>query len=81
MTMVLLPLSMHRRHCCCQAGVIALVTMALLSLICDGVVALITIVLLSSSSWHCYPCCNGMVIIIDVVALIACHQAGIYWNY
>jgi hypothetical protein len=54
MTMALLPLSMHRRPCCCQDGVVSLVTMALLRLIRNGVVSLIVMALLLSSSWpHC----------------------------
>jgi hypothetical protein len=37
-------------------------------LICNGIVALIAMALLLSSSWcHC-PCCNGIIIIIDVQA-------------
>jgi hypothetical protein len=51
--------------------------MALLPLIRISFVALVTIALLLSSSWHCYPRCNGVVVIIDVVALIACRQAGV----
>jgi hypothetical protein len=56
---------------------VSLVTMALLPLIHDGVVALVVIELLPSSSWHCCPHCNGVVVIIDVIALVACQQAGI----
>jgi hypothetical protein len=41
MMMVLLPLLMFRHPCHPQAGVISLVTMALLPLICDGDVALV----------------------------------------
>jgi hypothetical protein len=68
MMMAMLPLSMHRRPCHCQAGAIALVTMALLPLIRDGVVALIAMTLLPSSSWHCCPCYNGVNVIIDMQA-------------
>jgi hypothetical protein len=50
--------------------------MALLPLIRNGFVALVAMALSPSSSWHCCPCCNGIVAIIDVVALIARHQAG-----
>jgi hypothetical protein len=46
-------------------------------LICNAVVALVVMALLPSSSWRCHPCCNGVAVIIDVVALVACHQAGI----
>jgi hypothetical protein len=46
-------------------------------LIRDGVGALVTMVLLPSSSWHLHPHCNGIIIIINVVALIACFQAGV----
>jgi hypothetical protein len=56
---------------------ISLVTMALLSLIHNGVVALIVIASLPSSSWCCFPLCNGVVVIIDDIALIARQQAGI----
>jgi hypothetical protein len=68
---------MYRCPCHCWDGFVALVTMASSLLIYDGIVALIAMVLLSSSSWHCCPCCNGIVVIINVVALVACHQAGI----
>jgi hypothetical protein len=77
MMMVLLPLLMHRHPCCCQAGIVALVTMALSPLICDCVVALIMMALLPSSSWRCCPCCNGVIVIIDVFALVAHWQAGV----
>jgi hypothetical protein len=77
MMMALLPLSMRRHPCHCQDGVVSLVTMALSPLICDGVVALVVIALLLSSSWHCCPHCNGVLIIIDVITLVACRQAGI----
>jgi hypothetical protein len=77
MTMALSLLSMRRHPCHCQAGIVALVTMASLPLIHDSVVALIAMASLLSSSWHCCPRCNGIVFIIDVVALVACHQAGI----
>jgi hypothetical protein len=40
--------------------------MTLSPLICDGIVALVTMALLPSSSWHCQPCCNGVIVIIDV---------------
>jgi hypothetical protein len=52
--------------------------MALLPLIHDSVVALVTMALLSSSSWHHCPCYNGILVIIDVIALVACHQAGVF---
>jgi hypothetical protein len=55
MMMALLLLSMHRCPCHCRDGVIALVTMALLPLIRNGVVALIAMVSLLSSSWHHRP--------------------------
>jgi hypothetical protein len=55
MTMALLPLSMCRRPCCCQDGVVSLVTMASMPLIRNGVVALIAMALLLSSSWHHCP--------------------------
>jgi hypothetical protein len=51
--------------------------MMLLPLICNVIVALIMMVLLPSSSWHPHPCCNGVVVIIDVIALVACWQAGV----
>jgi hypothetical protein len=56
---------------------VSLVTMALLPLIQDGVVALVVIALLPSSSWHCCPHCYGVVIIINVIVLVARWQAGI----
>jgi hypothetical protein len=65
MTMALLLHSMHRHPCHCQTGIVALVTMALLFLICNGVVALIAMALSLSSSWHHCPYCNGVVVIID----------------
>jgi hypothetical protein len=77
MTMALLPLLICRCPCCYQAGIVALVTMALLPLIRNGFVALDAMALSLSSSWHCCPCCNGVIAIIDVVALVACHQVGI----
>jgi hypothetical protein len=52
MMIALLPLSMHRCPCCCQDGAISLVTIELLPLIRNGVVALIAMALLLSSSWH-----------------------------
>jgi hypothetical protein len=51
--------------------------MALLPSICDGIVALIAVVLMLSSSWHCHPCHNCVIVIIDVVTLVARCQAGI----
>jgi hypothetical protein len=51
--------------------------MASLPLICDGVVALVVIASSLSSSWHCYPHCNGVLVIINIIALVACWQAGI----
>jgi hypothetical protein len=77
MTMVLLPLSLRRHPCHCQAGIIALVTMVSLPLICNGAVALVAIALLLFPSWHHHPCPNGVIVITDVVALVACCQAGI----
>jgi hypothetical protein len=77
MMMAVLLLSMHRHLCYHQAGIVALVTMVLLPFIRDGFAALVAIVLLPFSSWHCHPCCNGVVVIIHVVALVACCQAGV----
>jgi hypothetical protein len=51
--------------------------MALLPLICDGAVALVMIVLLPPSSWHLCPHCNGVVVIINVIALVARRPPGI----
>jgi hypothetical protein len=51
--------------------------MASLPLICDGVVALVVIASSLSSSWHCCPHCNGVLVIIDIITLVACWQAGI----
>jgi hypothetical protein len=56
---------------------ISLVTMALLPLIHGSVVALFAIASLPSSSWRCCPHRNGVIIIINVIALITCWQAGI----
>jgi hypothetical protein len=56
---------------------VTLVTIALLPLIRDGVVALFMIALLSSSSWCCCPQHNGVVVIIDLIALVARWQAGV----
>jgi hypothetical protein len=75
--MALLPLLMRRHPCHHQDGVVYLVTIALPPLIVNGVAALIVSALLPSSSWHCCPCCNGIVVMIDVIALAACQQAGI----
>jgi hypothetical protein len=75
MTMALLPLS--RYPCCYEAGVVSLVTMTSSTLIHNSVVALIMMVLLPSSSWSHCPCCNGIVVINDVVALIDHCQAGV----
>ncbi len=72
MTMSSLPLSMCRRSCHCQAGVVSIVTMVLLPLICNSFVALVTMallhpqagivalvaILLSSSSICRRPCCH-----------------------
>ncbi len=66
MTMVLLLLLMCRCPCCHQACVVTLLTMALSP--CNSVVALVTMALLPSSSWHCCPHCNGIIIIIDAQA-------------
>jgi hypothetical protein len=49
----------------------------LLPLIRDGVVALVVIVSLPSSSWCPCPHRNGVVVIIDAIALVARRQAGI----
>jgi hypothetical protein len=68
---------MRRRPYSCRDGVVSLVTMASSPLICDGVVALIVIASSLSSSWHCCPHCNGIFVIIDIIALVACWQAGI----
>jgi hypothetical protein len=51
--------------------------MASLPLIRDGVVALVVIASLLSSSWRRHPHRNGILIIIDVIALMARWQAGI----
>jgi hypothetical protein len=48
-----------------------------LPLISNGIVALVGMTLLLSSSWHCCPHCNGIVVIINVIALVAHCQAGI----
>jgi hypothetical protein len=56
---------------------ISLVTMASSPLIRDGVVALIVIASLPSSSWHRCPHCNGVLVIIHVIALVARWQTGI----
>jgi hypothetical protein len=77
MTMALLPLSMRRCLCHCQDGVVSLVTIASLPLIHNSVVALVVIASLPSLSWRCCPCCNGVAIIINVIALVARRQAGI----
>jgi hypothetical protein len=55
MTMVVALLLMHRRPCHSQDGVVSLVTMALLPLIRNGVVALIVLASLLPSSWHHCP--------------------------
>jgi hypothetical protein len=70
-------------HCCPHDdGIIAIVDvqaslpssswhrhpLALLPLICGGLVALATMALLLSSTWHCHPCPNGAVVIINVQA-------------
>jgi hypothetical protein len=62
--MALLLLLMHLRPCLCQAGIVALVTMASLRLMRDGIVALVTMALLPSSSLHHCPRCNDVVVII-----------------
>jgi hypothetical protein len=74
MMMVLLPLLMRRCPCCCQTGIINLVTMAFLPLICNGVVFLFAMVLSLSSSWHCCPCYNGVFIINDAQASLPSSQ-------
>jgi hypothetical protein len=51
--------------------------MALLPLIRDDVVALVMMALPPSSSLHFCPHCNGVVIIINVIALVAHWQAGV----
>jgi hypothetical protein len=56
---------------------VSLITMALLPLIPNGVVALVVIALVPSSSWHRCPHHNGVVVIIDVIALVTRWQAGI----
>jgi hypothetical protein len=64
MTIALSPLSMRRRPCHCHDGAIALITLALLPLIRDGIVALVVMAL----SWCCCPWHNGIVVIINVQA-------------
>jgi hypothetical protein len=69
MTMVLLPLLMHRHSCHHQAGIVALITIALLPLIRDNVVALVamafsTLFVLASLPLLCWrqcPCCDGII--------------------
>jgi hypothetical protein len=56
---------------------ISLVTIASLPLIHNSDVDLVVIALLPSSSWHCCPHCNGVVVIINVIVLVARRQAGI----
>jgi hypothetical protein len=56
---------------------VSLVPLVLSPLIHGSVVALVMIVLLLSSRWHSCPHCNGVIIIIDVIALVSCWQAGI----
>jgi hypothetical protein len=56
---------------------VSLVTMAPLPLIRNGVVALVVIASLPSLSWRRCPHRNGVVVIINVIALFACQQAGI----
>jgi hypothetical protein len=56
---------------------VSLVTKASWPLIRNGVVALIMIVSLPSSSWRCCPHCNGVDVIINVIALVTRRQAGI----
>jgi hypothetical protein len=51
--------------------------MVSLPLICDDVIALVVIAWLPFSSWCCCPHCNGVLVIINVIALVACWQAGI----
>jgi hypothetical protein len=51
--------------------------MALFPFIHDRFVPLIAMALLPFSSWHHHPCCNGVVVIIDVIALVAHRQAGV----
>jgi hypothetical protein len=65
MTIASLPLSMGRRPCCHQDGIITLITMALLPLIHDGFVPFFAMVSLPSSSWRHHPCCNGIFVIIN----------------
>jgi hypothetical protein len=74
MTMVLSPLSMRRCPCRCPAGVVALITMVLLPLIRNNVVAFVTTASMPSSSWHCCPCHNGVGVIINAqVSLPSCN--------
>jgi hypothetical protein len=56
---------------------ISLITMVSLPLIRKGVVSLVMIALSPSSTWHCCPHRNGVVIIIDVITLIAHREASI----
>ncbi len=77
MMMALLFLSMHRHPCRHQADDIALVTMALLPLIRNGIVALVAMTLLRSLSWHHCPPCNGIVIIINEQASLPSLQ----WHF
>jgi hypothetical protein len=77
MTMASLPLSMRRCPCCHHAGVVALVTMALLPLIRKGVVSLIAIVvdlvamvsLSSSMRRHPHHHHNGIVALVQMAFL------------
>jgi hypothetical protein len=56
---------------------VSLVTMASLPLIRDGVFALVVIVSLPSLSWCGCPHPNGVLVIINVIALVARQLAGI----
>jgi hypothetical protein len=63
-------LSSRWRCCPCNNGIVTLDSQWLC---CPVAMAS-----LPSSSWRCCPCCNGVVVIINVVALVACCQAGIF---
>ncbi len=58
---------------CCHCPL----TMPLLPLIHDFVVALVMMASMLSSNWCYCPCCNGVIIIIDVIAFAAHWQSDI----
>jgi hypothetical protein len=72
---------MRRLLCCCQAGIVTLVAMVLLSSMCrricsPGIFAIFAIMLLPSLQWHCYRCqaCDVSLVMMTSLPSLMCRH-------